>query len=59
MKIFGLSVLFFLTGCTYAGPFVTHITQNKDGTITLEKCMVEHNAFSGAIATVNCTTTKT
>ena len=59
MKIFGLSILFFLTGCTYAGPFVTHITQNKDGTITQEKCMVEHNAFSGAISTVNCTTTKT
>ena len=26
--------------------------------VTLEKCQVEHNAFTGAIATVNCTHTK-
>ena len=58
MKIFGLSILFFLTGCTYAGPFVTHIAQNKDGTFTLEKCQIEHNFMSGAISTVNCTITK-
>ena len=47
-----------LTGCTYAGPFVTHIHQNKDGTLTVEKCMIEHNAFSGTISTQNCTTDK-
>ena len=47
-----------LTGCSYAGPFVTNISQNKDGTLTIEKCMVEHNAW-GFIATTACTIGKT
>ena len=53
-KLFILSALFLLSACTTAGPFVTNISQNKDGSITIEKCQVEHNAFTGAIATVNC-----
>lgn len=43
----------FLTGCTYAGPFITNVSQNKDGTLTVEKCMVEHNGLG--IATTHCT----
>ena len=45
---------FILAGCTTAGPFVTNISQNKNGTLSIEKCQVEHNAFTGAITTVNC-----
>ena len=58
MKQLFLLFTFLLSGCTYAGPYVTNISQNKDGTLTIEKCMVEHNAFSGAIATTNCTSSK-
>ena len=57
-KLFILSTLFLISACTTAGPFVTNISQNKEGSLTLEKCQVEHNAFTGAIATVNCTTSK-
>jgi hypothetical protein len=51
--IFVVILCFVLTGCTYAGPFITNVSQNKDGTLTIEKCMVEHNGFG--IATTNCT----
>ena len=54
-KLFLIAIAFTLTGCTYAGPFVTNISQNKDGTLVVEKCMIEHNAFSGSISTVQCT----
>ena len=49
---------FFLSACTTAGPFITNISQNKDGILTIEKCQVEHNAFTGAISTINCTSSK-
>jgi type IV secretion system protein VirB7 len=51
--IFVVILCFVLTGCTYAGPFITNVSQNKDGTLTIEKCLVEHNGFG--IATTNCT----
>ena len=54
-KLFLIATAFILTGCTYAGPFVTNIYQNKDGTLIVEKCMVEHNIM-GIIATKNCVT---
>lgn len=57
-KLFIVFSFGLLSACTTAGPFVTNISQNKDGTLTLEKCQVEHNAFTGAIATVNCTSHK-
>ena len=53
-----LSVGLFLSACTTAGPFITNISQHKDGTLTVEKCQVEHNAFTGAISTINCTSSK-
>ena len=54
-KLFLLIIAFTLTGCTYVGPFVTNISQNKDGTLTVEKCIVEHNIM-GTVATKNCAT---
>ena len=56
-KLFLLIIAFILTGCTYAGPFVTNISQNKDGTLIVEKCMIEHNIM-GTVATKNCATGK-
>ena len=54
-KLFLILSGLLLSACTTAGPFVTNISQNKDGTLVVEKCLVEHNAFTGAIATVGCT----
>ena len=53
-----LSVGLFLSACTTAGPFVTNISQSKEGILIIEKCQVEHNAFTGAISTINCTSSK-
>ena len=53
-KLFILSVLFLLSACTTAGPFVTNISQNKDGTLTVEKCLIEYSGF-GTLSNKNCT----
>ena len=51
--VFILIFALILSGCTYAGPFITNVSQNKDGSLTVEKCMVEHNGWG--IATTHCT----
>ncbi|MGN0920046.1 MAG: hypothetical protein ACI4OR_04770 [Alphaproteobacteria bacterium] len=54
-KVFLLMSALFLTGCTYAGPYVTNISRTKSGDFKIEKCMVEHNIL-GTVSTKNCTT---
>lgn len=44
----------FLSGCSTAGPFVTNISSNGDGSITLEKCMIQYNGFSGTVSNKDC-----
>ena len=53
-KLFILSTLFLLSSCTTAGPFITNITPNKDGTFTVEKCLIEYTGF-GTLSNKNCT----
>lgn len=55
MKYTLLGILFLLSACTYAGPYVTDISKNADGSLNVKKCMVEHN-FWGYISTQECTT---
>ena len=47
-----------LGGCsTYAGPFVTDIRPNGDGSLLVEKCMVKHTPgwFGvGAVSNARC-----
>ena len=39
---FAVTGLFLLGGCTtYAGPFVTNIRPNGDGSLLLKKCMLK------------------
>ena len=45
-----------LTGCSTAGPYVTNISSNGDGTITVEKAVVEFNSMTGTIQQKNVTT---
>ncbi len=54
-KLSLILIVFVLTGCTYAGPYVTNISRTKSGDLKVEKCMVEHNIL-GTISTKNCTT---
>ncbi len=53
-KLSLIFIVFVLTGCTYAGPYVTNISRTKSGEFKVEKCMVEHNIL-GTISTKNCT----
>lgn len=48
-----------LSGCTTAGPYVTSITSNGDGTITVEKATVHYNGFTGAVSQGENVTTQT
>ena len=54
-KLLLILTAFVLSGCTYAGPYVTNISRTKSGDFKVEKCMVEHNIL-GTISTKNCTT---
>ena len=46
-----------LTGCSTAGPFVTNLSSDGGGGITVEKCMVHMNAFLGVVSNSDCTNT--
>lgn len=56
MKYTLLGIFFLLSACSYAGPYVTDISRNADGSFNVKKCMVEHN-FWGYISNQNCTST--
>lgn len=45
-----------LTGCSTAGPYVTNLSSDGNGGITVEKCMVHYNAM-GWINNSDCTNT--
>ena len=53
-KLLLILTAFVLSGCTYAGPYITNISRTKKGEFKVEKCMVEHNIL-GTISTKNCT----
>ena len=47
---------FAITGCTTAGPFVTNISSDGAGGLTVDKCSVQMNAFMGTVSNKDCTT---
>ena len=48
-------VVVALIGCSTAGPFVTNISPVGDGKISVEKCMIQYNGFTGNITMKDCT----
>lgn len=46
-----------LSGCSTAGPFVTNISSDGAGGLTIEKCMVHLNAFMGVVSNSDCLNT--
>lgn len=50
--VIGMMVL--LTGCSSAGPFVTSISNDGRGGLTVEKCMAHFNAFLGVVNNSEC-----
>lgn len=43
--------LIMLTGCSSAGPFVTSISSDGRGNLSIEKAKVHLNPFTGVIST--------
>jgi hypothetical protein len=55
--IAAITFCLFLSGCSTAGPYVTNISSDGGGGLTVEKCMAHMNAFLGVISNSECTTT--
>lgn len=45
-----------LAGCSTAGPFVTNISSDGAGGVTVEKCMIHYNPM-GWVNNSDCTST--
>ena len=46
--------IYFLTACSTAGPYVTNISSDGAGGMTVEKCKVQYNAFLDYVSTGDC-----
>ena len=57
MRIALLASTLVLSACSTAGPFVTNISSAGDNSLTIEKCMVQYNGFTGTISNKECTNT--
>lgn len=44
-----------LVACTTAGPYVTNISVSGNNALSIQKCGVQVNAFTGTVSTVDCT----
>jgi type IV secretion system protein VirB7 len=53
--IIGVFLAISLSACTTAGPYVTNISSDGNGGLSIEKCGVKMNAFMGTISTSDCT----
>lgn len=49
-----LAAAAMLTACTTAGPFVTNVSSDGRGGLTIEKCAVKMNAFMGTVSNDQC-----
>ena len=58
-KIFVISTLMViaaeLVGCSTAGPFVTNISSDGAGGLTVEKCLLHFNGWNGNMSNTDCT----
>lgn len=51
-----ISMLFFISGCSSAGPFVSSISSDGKGNIIIEKQKVEYNMLLGTVSTEDLST---
>ena len=51
----GLFVVVSVSACTTAGPYVTNISSDGNNGLSIEKCGVKMNAFTGTVSTSDCT----
>ena len=57
-KLFFVFLVFAMFGCaSQAGPFVTNISSDGRGGLTVEKCMVRLDRMINTVESSNCTNT--
>ena len=55
-RILAVAILLGMTGCSFAGPYVTHISPAGNQEILVEKCKVQYNSLTSNISTESCNT---
>ena len=55
-RILAVTILLGMTGCSFAGPYVTNISPAGDQGILVEKCKVQYNSLTSNISTESCNT---
>ena len=51
-----VAILLGMTGCSFAGPYVTNISPAGDQGILVEKCKVQYNSLTAKVSTESCNT---
>ena len=54
-KVLIAAAVILLQGCTTAGPYVSNISSDGNMGLSVEKCAVQFNAFTGTVSTSECT----
>jgi type IV secretion system protein VirB7 len=54
-KLITIILLAAVTGCSSAGPYVTNISSDGAGGLSVEKCQVKYNGFGNYVSTGDCT----
>ena len=58
-KLYFLIGLLLVSGCaSHAGPFVTNISNDGDGNLTIEKCMTRFDPWMGVVNNSDCNNVK-
>ena len=55
-RILAVAILLGVTGCSFAGPYVTNISPAGDQGILVEKCKVQYNPYTVKVSTADCNT---
>ena len=55
-RILAVAILLGMTGCSFAGPYVTNISPAGDQGILVEKCKVQYNSLTAKVSTKSCNT---
>ena len=55
-RILAVAILLGMTGCSFAGPYVTHISPAGNQEILVEKCKVQYNTLISTVSTESCKT---
>ena len=55
-RILAVAILLGMTGCSFAGPYVTNISPAGDQGLLVEKCKVQYNMVTSNISTESCNT---